>query len=128
MQKTYGLSILFVCFSFCLFAGAQERRAPDHQPVAGSGTLVTDHIKHSVCTVKVSKEFATYGLYYHVEYADKPPYDLFVESASDYEALYDECEAFLLAMEEAQIREAVENGKQEMKRRREDHFFLKAKR
>jgi len=76
-----------------------------------------------------SKDYGTYGLHYNVLYTDgKPPFQLFVESSSDYESLYDQCGAFLKTMEMAQIEEAVENGKAEMKKRREEHFFLDVKR
>lgn len=51
---------------------------------------------------------------------------MFVEgNTADYTSLYDECGAFLKTMEMAEIEEAVQNGKAEMKRRRDDHFFLR---
>jgi hypothetical protein len=121
MRKSILLSLL----SLVLLPPASAGQSGFPAKSTESG-LVTEHIKHSTCSVKASKDFSTYGLYFHIEYVDKPPYDLFVEgNTPDFDTLYDECQSFLETMEMAQIKEAVQNGKEEMKRLRENHFFLK---
>ena len=86
----------------------------------------TDHIKTPTCRVANSKDFRTFGLHYNVSYTDnKPPYELFVESNSDPDILFEQCRAFLRAMVSAQIDEAVTSGKAELAKRKDEHLFLR---
>lgn len=127
MQRLRHFACCLGVLVLCLLPGAQGQDTPHPSPAADQGPSLT-HISKPVCSVVASKDYTTYGLYYHVLYTDKPPYDAFIEgNTPDYVALYDQCGAFLEAMEMAQIKEAVLNGKAEMKRRREEHYFLDAK-
>ena len=86
----------------------------------------TDHIKTPTCHVANSKDFRTFGLHYNVSYTDKtPPYELFVESNSNPDILFEKCRAFLKAMISAQIDEAVANGKADLAKRKDEHLFLR---
>jgi len=86
----------------------------------------TDHIKTPTCHVANSKDFRTFGLHYNVSYTDKtPPYQLFVESNSDPDILFEKCRSFLKAMVSAQIDEAVANGKADLAKRKDEHVFLR---
>lgn len=89
----------------------------------------TDHIKTPTCRVANSKDFRTFGLHYKVSYTDnKPPYELFVESSSDPDILFEQCRTFLEAMISAQINEAVANGKAELAKRKDEYLFLRVAR
>ena len=86
----------------------------------------TDHIKTPTCRVANIKDFTTFGLHYNVSYTDKtPPYQLFVESNSDPDILFEKCRSFLKAMVSAQIDEAVANGKADLAKRKDEHVFLR---
>lgn len=87
----------------------------------------TDHIKTPTCLVKYSKDFNNFELHYTVTYSDgKEPYQLTAETGThDYEALYDQCAAFLKAMTVAHIDELVAEGKAHMAKMKDEHTFLR---
>ena len=97
--------------------------------VFGQDAPKTDHIKRAGCSITHNREFTKFGLHVSVEYTDgTPDYALAVEAnAPDPNPLYDQCEAFSKAMQMARIEQEIADSKAELKRQKEDHFFLNAK-
>ena len=87
----------------------------------------TDHIKHTTCEVKHDANFTRFTLYYNITYTDdKSPYHLAVEANStDSDSLYDQCAAFLKAIQVAQIDTLVADAKARMAKMKDEHFFLR---
>src|SRR5579863_10404672 len=116
----YAIKIwLLLIWLFILLAG---NRAIGQEPK-------TDHIKRAGCTVLHNKEFTRFGLHESVSYTDgTPDWALAVEvNSPDSEVLLDQCKSFSLAMQMARIEEDIENTRAEIKRERDDHYFLRAK-
>jgi hypothetical protein len=115
--KLWLIFILVFCAIFSSRACAQEEPK-------------TDHVKHTTCEVKHDANFTHFALHYNVTYTDdKPPYHLAVETNStDYDSLYDQCGAFLKAIQVAHIETIIADAKARMAKMKDEHFFLRVQR
>jgi hypothetical protein len=119
MATQIGVKLrLVLILVFC--AVMSSRACAQEEPKA-------DHIKHTKCEVKHDANFTHFTLYYNITYTDgKSPYHLAVEANStDSDSLYDQCGAFLKAIQVAHIETIVADAKARMAKMKDENFFLR---